>query len=110
MIARGCGLAILGTIDAVGHPAQLQLAREVAALGVPTILVALRMPTDVDALAELPTAIACYSIHDASTDAAAAGVFGEVEPSGRIPLAWGASPLRSPAERSAEYRRTEEGP
>ena len=50
-------------------------------------LVAMRMPTDADAVPEVETAIACWSIHDASTEAAVAVMFGERPATGRIPLA-----------------------
>jgi beta-N-acetylhexosaminidase len=80
-------LVILCTIDAFRHPGQLRLAHTIAALERQAILVALRMPTDVDVLDDLPTALACYSIHDPSTEAMAAVIFGEVQPTGRVPLA-----------------------
>jgi len=80
-------LVILCTIDAFRHPGQLRLARAIAALDRQAILVALRMPTDVDVLSDLPTALACYSIHDPSTEAMAAAIFGELQPVGRVPLA-----------------------
>ena len=80
-------LVILCTIDAFRHPGQLRLARQIAAMDRQAILVALRMPTDADVLDDLPTALACYSIHDPSTEAMAAAIFGELQPVGRVPLA-----------------------
>ena len=71
-------LVILCTIDAFRHPGQMQLAHTIAALERQAILVALRMPTDAEVLDDLPTALACYSIHDPSTEAMAAVIFGEV--------------------------------
>ena len=79
-------LVILCTIDAFRHPGQLALGRRIAAMDRQAILVALRMPTDAEALDDLPTALACYSIHDPSTEAIAATIFGEIEPTGRVPL------------------------
>ena len=79
-------LVILCTIDAFRHPGQLHLARRIADLERPTVLVALRMPTDADVIEDLPTALACYSIHDPSTEALAAAIFGELATTGRVPL------------------------
>jgi beta-N-acetylhexosaminidase len=84
--AAASDLVILGTIDAFRHEGQQELARQLEALGRPIVLVALRMPTDADLLDDLPTALACYSIHDPSTEATAGVIFGEVQPVGRIPL------------------------
>lgn len=90
-------LVILCTIDAFRHPGQLRLARAIAAMERQAILVALRMPTDADVLQDLPTALACYSIHDPSTEAMAAAIFGELQPVGRVPLSDGARAPYVPA-------------
>jgi hypothetical protein len=50
------------------------------------ILVAMRMPTDADAIPEVGTALACWSIHDPSIEAAAAVLCGERTATGRVPL------------------------
>jgi beta-N-acetylhexosaminidase len=88
--ARGAVLAadlvILCTIDAFRHEGQEELARVIEQQGRPIVLVALRMPSDADLLDDLPTALACYSIHRPSTDAVAAVIFGEIEAAGRMPL------------------------
>ena len=51
------------------------------------MLVALRMPTDGQAMPDIGSAIAAYSIHDPSTEAAAAVLFGEAVAEGRLPIA-----------------------
>ncbi len=84
--ASGSDLVILGTIDAFRYRGQQELARVIERLGRPVILVCLRMPTDADLLDDLPTALASYSIHAPSTEALAGVIFGEVEPTGRVPL------------------------
>jgi hypothetical protein len=63
------------------------LARALVEAGQRVILVAMRMPTDADAIPEVGTALACWSIHDPSTEAAAAVVCGERPATGRVPLA-----------------------
>jgi len=84
--ARAADVVILGTIDAFRHPGQRSLASAIAATGLPGVLVALRMPTDAAVLRDLPTVIACYSIHDPSTEAVAALIFGESPATGRVPI------------------------
>jgi beta-N-acetylhexosaminidase len=83
---RTADTVVLGTIDAFRHPGQAQLARAIAAAGRPVIVVALRMPTDADMLHDLPTVLASYSIHDPSTEAVVALIFGESRATGRLPI------------------------
>lgn len=85
--AAEADLVVLGTIDAFRHAGQRALARALVASGRRVILVAMRMPTDAEAIPEVDTAIACWSIHDASTEAAAAVLWGERAATGRVPLA-----------------------
>jgi beta-N-acetylhexosaminidase len=85
--AADADLVVLGTIDAFRHDGQRALARALVDAGRPVILVVMRMPTDAEAIPEVGTAIACWSIHDASTDAATAVLFGERQATGRVPLA-----------------------
>jgi beta-N-acetylhexosaminidase len=85
-VATASDLVILGTIDAFLHPGQQQLVRALEQVGRPIVLVALRMPNDADLLDDLPTVLACYSIHRPSTDAVAAAIFGEIEARGRVPM------------------------
>ena len=77
---------VLGTIDAFRHEGQRLLARALASSGKRVILVTMRMPTDAEAIPEVDTAIACWSIHDPSTEAAAAVLCGERPATGRVPL------------------------
>ena len=77
---------VLGTIDAVRHAGQRELARALVAAGKRVILVAMRMPTDADVIPEVDAAIACWSIHDPSTEAAATVLCGERTAEGRVPL------------------------
>ncbi|MFN8519781.1 MAG: hypothetical protein U0667_10425 [Chloroflexota bacterium] len=80
-------LVVLGTIDAFRHPGQRALARALVEAGRRVVLVAMRMPTDAAAIPEVDTAVACWSIHDPSTEAATAVLFGERQAAGRIPIA-----------------------
>jgi beta-N-acetylhexosaminidase len=84
--ATASDTVVLGTIDAARHEGQRVLARALVEAGQRVILVAMRMPTDADAIPEVGTALACWSIHDPSTEAAAAVVCGERPATGRVPL------------------------
>jgi beta-N-acetylhexosaminidase len=87
--AAGSDPVVLGTIDAFRHHGQRALARAHGVAGHPGMLVAMRMPTDADAIPEVGTATACWSIHDPSTEAAAAVLCGERPATGRVPLRTG---------------------
>lgn len=78
---------ILGTIDAFRHGASSRSRGRSCEAGRHVILMAMRMPTDADPIPEVGTALACWSIHDAPTEAAAAVLFGERKATGRAPLA-----------------------
>lgn len=84
--ADGADLVVLGAIDAFRHPGQQALARALVEAGRRVILVAMRMPTDADAIPEVGTAVACWSIHDPSTEAAVAVLWAERAAPGRVPL------------------------
>jgi hypothetical protein len=84
--AVGSDLVVLGTIDAFRHDGQRALARALIENGHRVVLVAMRMPTDADAIPEVGTALTCWSIHDPSTEAAAAVLCGERTATGRVPL------------------------
>jgi beta-N-acetylhexosaminidase len=79
-------LVVLGTIDAFRIDGQRELARALVAAGHRVVVIAMRMPTDADALPEVDTVIACWSIHDAAVEAAAGVLFGERAARGRVPL------------------------
>jgi beta-N-acetylhexosaminidase len=91
-IAHACGQAcgvdavIVGTIDAFANTGQLELVRALGRVGPPLIVVSMRSPADASALPEVRALLCSYSIHDASTEAAAAVLFGEAEAPGRLPV------------------------
>lgn len=83
---EGFDVLVLGTINAAMQPDQAALARALLATGIPTVTVALRTPYDVEAYPEAGTNLATYSIHPASLDALAAVLFGELTPTGQLPV------------------------
>jgi len=84
--ADGFDAVVVGTIDAIREPAQIDLVRAIASAGRPTVAVALRTPWDV-ALFPADTAAVCtYSILPDSLEALAAALAGEISFSGRLPV------------------------
>ena len=57
---------IIGTINASTQPGQAALVHSVLQTGIPTVVAALRMPTDLLAFPEAPTYVCCYSILEPS--------------------------------------------
>ena len=79
-------LLVAGTINASMQPEQAALVDELLRLGIPTVTVALRTPYDLAAYPAAETHLCTYSIQPASLDALAAALFGEFQPSGRLPV------------------------
>jgi beta-N-acetylhexosaminidase len=84
--AEGADAVVVGTIDAIRQPAQVELVRQVSAAAPRTIAVALRTPWDVALYpAELPS-VCTYSILPDSLDALAAVLAGTITAPGRLPV------------------------
>jgi beta-N-acetylhexosaminidase len=77
---------ILGTINAFAQPNQAAMVRAVLETGVPTIVVALRLPYDLQAFPGAPTYVCTYSILEPAMDALAKGLWGEIPMSGQLPV------------------------
>jgi beta-N-acetylhexosaminidase len=84
--ADAADLVVIGTIDSVRHPGQAALVEALAAIGTPTIAVALRTPWDVATYPSGVTAACTYSILPDSLDALAAALFGAIPFAGRLPV------------------------
>jgi beta-N-acetylhexosaminidase len=84
--AEAADLAVVGTIDALRLPAQLDLVQAVVGTGTPTITVAMRGPWDVAAIPWGPTAFATYSILPESLAAFAAVLGGNAPALGLLPV------------------------
>jgi beta-N-acetylhexosaminidase len=83
---RGIGVAIVGTVDALGHPSQAGLIDALLADGIATIAVALRTPFDLAAYPGAATAIATYGIQPPSLEAAADAILGRIAFAGSLPV------------------------
>ncbi len=86
-IAAGVGAVVVGTINAIRQPAQVELVRAVVAAAPRTVAVALRTPRDVALYPVGVPAMCTYSILPDSLDALAAALAGAVAPVGRLPVA-----------------------
>jgi beta-N-acetylhexosaminidase len=84
--AAGFDAVVIGTIDAIRHPAQLELVRAVATAGRPVVAVALRTPWDVALYPSDVAAVCTYSILPDPLEALAAALAGEIGFSGRLPV------------------------
>ncbi len=78
-------LIILGTLNAFESTGQVELVREALRSGIPTIVVALRLPYDLAAFPEAPTYICTYSLLEPSMQALARALLGKIPFQGRLP-------------------------
>ena len=84
--AKVCGSAVVGTFNAISNPGQLALIQALADSGIPTAVVALRVPYDLRNLPEEIWAIAAYEYSPESIRAAAKVLRGELLPTGKVPV------------------------
>jgi beta-N-acetylhexosaminidase len=77
---------IIGTINAIHSPQQADLVNMVIQIGVPSIVVANRLPYDLAAFPQAATYICTYSILQPSMEALAKALFGEISFEGRLPV------------------------
>jgi beta-N-acetylhexosaminidase len=79
-------LIICGTLNAFESPGQAKLVRRILLSGIPTIIIALRLPYDLIAFPEAPTYICTYSIQEPSMRALAKALFGHLLFRGKLPV------------------------
>jgi beta-N-acetylhexosaminidase len=84
--ARAADWVILVTLNAHLDEHQAELAREIVAIGRPTIGIAVCNPYDIGAIPTLRTALATYDYTPAALAAATRVIFGEIAPQGRLPV------------------------
>ncbi|MEA2608202.1 MAG: beta-N-acetylhexosaminidase [Chloroflexota bacterium] len=85
-IAGHVDAVVIGTIDAIRQPAQVELVRAVAGGAQRTIAIALRTPWDVALYPDEVAPICTYSILPDSLDALAAALAGAIPFAGRLPV------------------------
>lgn len=79
-------ILIIGTYHAYYHQQQQSMVNQLLALDIPTILVAVALPYDFMVFPEAKVMLATYSNRDMALEAAAAAIFGEFDPAGRLPV------------------------
>lgn len=77
---------IIGTINAYSVKGQAKLVSAILQSGKPAIIVALRMPYDLQAFPDAPTYLCTYSILEPSMQALAQILCGELTSTGRLPV------------------------
>ena len=80
-------LVVIGTINADQDASQAELVQVLHARGKRVIVVAMRTPYDLIAFPMVETYLCAYSIRDATTEAVARVLFGEIEATGTLPCA-----------------------
>lgn len=84
--AKQHSCAIVGTFNAASNPGQLALIHALADSGIPTAVVALRIPYDLSDLPGSVWGIAAYEYSPESIRAAAKVLRGELVPTGKLPV------------------------
>ncbi len=80
---RRCNYLVIGTINAFDQPKQQSLVQALLETGIPTILVALRLPYD---FPQADTYLCTYSILEPSLRALVKTLFGVLHPAGHLPV------------------------
>jgi beta-N-acetylhexosaminidase len=83
---REYDILILGTLNAYASPAQAELIRQALNLGIPSVVVALRLPYDLTVFPEAQTYVCTYSILEPSMQALAKALLGRIRFEGRLPV------------------------
>lgn len=83
---RNYNFIILGTLNACASPTQAEFVRQALKLGIPSVIVALRLPYDLTAFPEAQTYLCTYSILEPSMRALAKALFGKIQFEGRLPV------------------------
>lgn len=80
-------LIIAGTINACASPNQAAFIQLLLNTGKPVIVIALRLPYDLEVFPQADTYLCTYSILEPAMRAAAKGLFGQIQATGKLPVA-----------------------
>jgi len=83
---REYDMLIVGTLNAYASPSQAEFVRQALKLGIPSVVVALRLPYDLTAFPEAETYVCTYSILEPSMRALVKTLFGEIMFEGKLPV------------------------
>jgi beta-N-acetylhexosaminidase len=84
--AQNYDLIIVGTLNAYAQDDQAKLVNELLGTNTPLIVVAMRMPYDLNLFPAISTYLCSYSILEPSMDALAQVLCGEISAVGRLPV------------------------
>jgi beta-N-acetylhexosaminidase len=84
--AKSNSLVVVATFNAWGDPGQLELVRALLATATPVVVLAAGTPYDIAYFPRASTFIAGYDFQNVSLHALVRVLFGEVKPSGKLPV------------------------
>jgi beta-N-acetylhexosaminidase len=83
---RDYDMLILGTLNAYASSNQAEFVRQALRLGIPSVVVALRLPYDLTNFPEVQTYVCTYSILEPSMQALAKALFSKIKFEGKLPV------------------------
>ena len=84
--AQGSDLIVVSTTRVGLSPSQQQLVEDLLATGIPVVVVAVRDPYDIAYFDTAPTYVATYGYKEVSLTSVTEVLFGEVSPTGLLPV------------------------
>ena len=84
--ARSADVAVVLTMNAASSPNQASLVRALQASGTPVVVAAVRNPYDIAEFPDVPTYVATYSYTGVALESLTSVLFGEVSPTGTLPV------------------------
>ena len=84
--ARSSDVAVVLTMNAASSPRQAELVRALQDSGTPVVVAAVRNPYDIAEFPDVPTYVATYSYKDVALESLTRVLFGEVSPTGKLPV------------------------
>jgi len=79
-------LIIAGTINACASPNQAAFVQQLLNTGIPVIVIAMRLPYDLEVFPQADTYLCTYSILEPAMRAAAKALFGQIQATGKLPV------------------------
>ena len=84
--AQTSDLAVVLTMNAASSSGQARLVRALQDSGTPVVVTAVRNPYDIAEFPEVPTYVATYSYKDIALESLTKVLFGEIAPTGKLPV------------------------
>ncbi|MGH8969934.1 MAG: glycoside hydrolase family 3 protein [Actinomycetes bacterium] len=84
--ARSSDVAVVLTMNAASNAGQARLVQALQDSGTPVVVAAVRNPYDIAEFPDVPTYVATYSYKTVALESLTKVLFGEVSPTGRLPV------------------------